>query len=149
MTETHGEMCDQIEVELLSAMRTLATMKNSFVQLPAAPAEWANESLSDVMNERRRQIDIGHTREHDDKHADGSLVSFVTSILGTIERSDQEYWVWDAFVKLNRKRLPPRQMLVIAAAVLIAEIERRDRITMRLPSTDELEIVPLAAGSTS
>jgi hypothetical protein len=67
--------------------------------------------LDEIAAERRRQVeDTGWTREHDDDHAGGELLTAG----------------WGA---LSRIYSPTRRSLVEAAALIVAEIERLDRIT--------------------
>ena len=97
--------------------------------------------ILEVSRERERQITVeGWTPEHDDKHERGEMAAAggcYAIVAGCSDRSreqfvDQPYpeWPWD------RKWWKPkdrRRDLVRAAALIVAEIERLDRIAK--PST--------------
>ncbi|AZO67644.1 hypothetical protein [Mesorhizobium sp. M6A.T.Cr.TU.016.01.1.1] len=96
---------------------------------------FGSDAARDVIAERRRQIEVeGWTTEHDDKcHNDGdmadagacyALAAHVPSGLQTGSRLIQNHWPW---VFSWWKPGTPRRMLVKAAALIIAEIERLDR----------------------
>lgn len=79
--------------------------------------------IAEVAAERERQKQaLGWTAEHDDTHADGEIleaaVAFVWGALGV----DHDP-VW----KSDRPDRTPRQKLIRAAALIVAEIERLDR----------------------
>lgn len=95
-----------------------------------------NEGLSalsraaqDVLAERKRQIDVeGWTAEHDDQHCQGELAELAahyaiegSGISGWLESGGAEVRDW-----FNPKR-EKRQNLVVAGALILAEIERLDR----------------------
>lgn len=100
--------------------------------------EWT-DAIKDVAAERHRQIhNEGFTPEHDDQHTDESL-AVVAAIYAApfpvfgCERGEgyftfEDPWpvnwcqTWDA-----RGRHERRKQLVVAAALLLAEIERLDR----------------------
>lgn len=102
---------------------------------------YSSQAVIDVLNERERQIKIkGWTSEHDDKYEQNELVragagyanhvverGWVYSDYGAEAYQDEEvpdFWPWgDCYWKPKS----PRQDLVRAAALLIAEIERLDR----------------------
>jgi hypothetical protein len=85
-------------------------------------------ALEDIAAERSRQINAeGWTPEHDDEHIDGELATAAACYaLSTtwLENFARKYWPWDMdwFKPKN-----PRRDLVRAAALIVAEIERRDR----------------------
>lgn len=94
-----------------------------------------SKAIADVLAERARQIsEEGWTPEHDDAYKEGelALAGAVYAIhsatpLPMITGDTGEHpigWPWDAFWWKPRG---PRRDLVKAAALLIAEIERRDR----------------------
>ena len=97
--------------------------------------------ILEVSRERERQITVeGWTPEHDDKHERGEMAAAggcYAIVAGCSDRSreqfvDQPYpeWPWD------RKWWKPKDRrcdLVRAAALIVAEIERLDRIAK--PST--------------
>lgn len=89
----------------------------------------------DVLRERRRQIEVeGWTPEHDDEHSDGGMAvaaaCYATSnhphIGGLKARS---MWGWTGWADRWFKPTTDRRNLVKAAALLLAEIERMDRVT--------------------
>lgn len=99
-----------------------------------------NKAIQDVIAERQRQQAVeGWTPEHDDEHQSNELVSaaveYATHVVGrswvfpsqpdtyTGEECSND-WPWD---ESWWKPKSPRQDLVRAAALLIAEIERLDR----------------------
>jgi len=106
-----------------------------------------NKAIDDVVAERNRQVsDEGWTVQHDDKHTDGSLAAAAACYAmhsaleegirsGRIARYCQEtkpfdhfvpdYWPWN---KNWWKPKGARRNLVRAAALIVAEIERLDRI---------------------
>lgn len=74
--------------------------------------------ILDVIAERTKQKEKGWTAEHDDEHKRGQLVEVAVDILkGRYDR-------WGIFAKHQGNR---RRLYVIAAALIVAEIERRDR----------------------
>jgi hypothetical protein len=87
-------------------------------------------AVLDVINERARQMNVeGYTIAHDDQHIDGGLATAAgcyafMAIAG--QRSEAPWgWPWE------RERWKPakqRQMLVKAGALILAEIERLDRM---------------------
>ena len=92
------------------------------------------KAIDEIRVERARQVtDEGWTPEHDDKHSDGSLAMaaalyaspsplYATDSAGW---SFYDPWPWPDFDK--RKRHNDRRRLVIAGALIVAEIERLDR----------------------
>jgi len=89
--------------------------------------------MVDVMIERARQHDLGFTEGHDDAHANWEM-SRAASIYAlqphsaTIIRDDGRApigWPWEA---KWWKPKSPREDLVRAAALIVAEIERLDRL---------------------
>lgn len=88
----------------------------------------------DVLAERQRQISAeGWTPEHDDKHTDGELAAAAACYANPIQvRSGgvPSAWPWD------RKWWKPRDRrsdLVRAGALILAEIERLDRLAAVRP----------------
>lgn len=88
-----------------------------------------SNALDDIAAERRRQVtEEGWTKAHDDHHTDGSLAraasAYALAGCGDLGGYDGEWPVaWGP--------LPPvkdqRRSLVIAGALIAAEIERIDR----------------------
>ena len=89
------------------------------------------KAVTDVLAERSRQVEKGFDAEHDDDHDGGELAWNATLVVGAVDdvtlpdvsRLDD----WGIIGKWCGK---PRRLLVIAAALLIAEIERLDRVTL-------------------
>jgi hypothetical protein len=83
--------------------------------------------IHQITIERVRQIDKGFDATHDNQHSSGSLVWLAGDILNTIEAPDEAPdWV-EARVERIRKKYSAKERLVIAAAVIAAEIERMER----------------------
>jgi hypothetical protein len=83
-----------------------------------------------VLAERRRQIEQeGWTPEHDDQHADGELARaaavYANPEIWNILGASRVGWPWDASWW---KPSDQRRNLVKAGALILAEIERLDRI---------------------
>ncbi|NSY95782.1 hypothetical protein [Agrobacterium tumefaciens] len=106
-----------------------------------------SNAVEDVIFERNRQVEIeGWTPEHDDEHKDGSLAlaagsycesaarpHFFARKLGaafTVPRT----WPWSLDWW---KPKTPREDLVRAGALIIAEIERLDRLSTPHTPTGE------------
>ena len=108
---------------------------------------WASDALRDVAAERRRQVEAeGWTPAHDDRHTDGAISLAASGYAMTA--SDQIQAVaneWDHDSSLEEfviaptayepwphdwefKQCTPRQALVNAGALILAEIERLDRL---------------------
>ncbi|EOX8377618.1 hypothetical protein [Salmonella enterica] len=99
--------------------------------VPAASSESVSQSLTDalrdVIAERQRQVSVkGWTPEHDDTYTCGELSGAAISYIEPMEAVF--YWPaeWhdDSFKPSNERR-----NLVKATALLLAEIERLDRIS--------------------
>lgn len=98
------------------------------------------KAATDVLAERRRQIDVeGWTPAHDDQHVGGELAraagnyainaGAATALADgdTTLCSDAPYgWPW---ARKWWKPVNARRDLVKAAALILAEIERMDRLT--------------------
>lgn len=98
--------------------------------------EISSKAALDVLGERTRQIEAeGWTPEHDDEHTDAAMAYAAAGY--AIEAADELYGVETPTVDpvyspifpegWEFKRSAPRRMLVKAAALLLAEIERLDR----------------------
>lgn len=96
--------------------------------------------VGDVMRERHRQVTAeGWTPQHDDAHTDGCLAQaaacYAANASGMAGRGygPAPYWPFDhEWWKPKDKR----RDLVRAAALIIAEIERLDRMTANSGGTD-------------
>ncbi len=101
------------------------------------------KAASDVLAERRRQIEAeGWTPEHDDEHTQGELVQAAADlcVYGTDFRVvdyDGDSMVGWGLTEAHRDNR--RRQLVIAGALILAEIERLDRSN---PPNAELSRVP-------
>lgn len=98
-------------------------------------------AMRDIIAERRRQVEVeGWTREHDDEHIDGSMAIAAScyaapphmrdirpgEIVGyTVIGPKPRMWPWSAHWWKPKDR---RRDLVRAAALIVAEIERLDRL---------------------
>jgi len=99
-----------------------------------------SKAINDVLAERERQINVkGYSTDHDDSYEQNELpraaAEYTNQVIGRgwiferhpdLYRSEvaSDFWPWDACY-WNPKS--PREDLVRAAAILIAEIERLDR----------------------
>jgi hypothetical protein len=103
-----------------------------------AVSDQGKQAVIDVLAERRRQVEAeGWTAAHDDGHRHGEMaVAAACYALSTADDSDgpevrlvgAELWPWaDEWWKPKDRR----HDLVRAAALLLAEIERLDRITIK------------------
>lgn len=99
-----------------------------------------SKAVTDILNEVWRQRDVeGYTAEHDDDHDAGELVTAATCyaanaacmlhpLNGTPIENIEEFpvaWPWEASAW---KPKDPRRDMVRAAALIIAEIEKLDRV---------------------
>lgn len=76
---------------------------------------------ADIASERERQIsEEGWTHEHDDQHADLQLLDHAVALIDRDRYRDE----WGLIEKHDEDR---RRMLVIAGALVAAEIDRMDR----------------------
>jgi hypothetical protein len=113
-----------------------------------------NKAIADIVDERLRQIDVEEwTPEHDDSHIDGSL-ALVAACYAAPKRIYEKIkvafgfafvdpWPWPSFfrgneitdcTKWNKKGKTRRRQLVIAGALIVAEIERLDRKAEKVPA---------------
>lgn len=86
----------------------------------------------DVLAERRRQVDVeGWTPEHDDQHSRGQMATAAACYAMRPEAKEKlpnwvpTHWPWDDEWWKPGDR---RRMLVKAGALILAEIERLDRV---------------------
>ena len=106
----------------------------------------ASDALLDIGNERWRQIHTEKwTAEHDDEHTDGSLADAAACYAATTRpfkaekfagvgykpyTSYSDLWPQSWADHWFRPKKDRRRRLVIAAALIIAEIERLDRASL-------------------
>ena len=90
-------------------------------------------AINDVIAERIRQI-AKYPAEHDDGHDDGSIALAASCIAdpsgGLLQLSEPQVFFsgWEkGLARHIRAKHTHRQRLVVAAAMLVAEIERLDR----------------------
>ena len=100
-----------------------------------------DKALDDV--KRKRQVVVHRwTRLHDDEHIHGEIaraaIPYIQSAycdaLGLTDDELLVFWPWDTKPNLEQ---PLRELLVNAAALLIAEIERLDRASARTSQTKQ------------
>lgn len=108
---------------------------------PSAQEAWRSQAANDVLAERRRQIEAeGWTAEHDDTHSRGELASAAACYATELdlwtgyEQADRKgratlisaerVWPWSGWWKPTDRR----RNLVKAGALILAEIERLDRL---------------------
>lgn len=85
------------------------------------------QAARDVLIERRRQIFKGYTAAHDDHYSLGELTSYAVAH-ALIATGTAPGWVYQAGIcQWQVKTEAPRTMLITAAALLLAELERIDR----------------------
>jgi hypothetical protein len=93
------------------------------------PEVFLMSAIEDVMNERQRQIDAeGWTSDHDDQHVNGELRIAAACYAGDTRKffkAAPPKWPWS---QAWWKPKSLRENLVRAAALIIAEIERLDRL---------------------
>lgn len=110
------------------------------VGIDDGPLNSLSKAANDVLDERFRQTKLGFTTEHDDRHETGAMGDAAAAYAagsadlfrrhgGTQRVEFRRVWPehWGGFDVVRRKGR--RRQLVIAAALLIAEIERIDRLT--------------------
>ncbi len=96
---------------------------------------FTTNALNDIAVERRRQISVeGWSPQHDDTHTCGELAlaagcyAIGSQLDGERDRSFTGYWPWH---KLRWKPCAARRMLIKAGALIVAEIERMDRLASK------------------
>jgi hypothetical protein len=93
-----------------------------------------SKAIKDVIVERWRQIeDEGFTAEHDDQHVDGSLaqvaICYADYAIGQVRQWSPAGCYWPpSWNEAWWKPKDIRRNLVCAGALIIAEIERLDRL---------------------
>lgn len=139
----------------INARELITNARVNTSALPPASAPLSS-AITDIIVERQRQQSVeGWTPEHDDGHADGQLATAAScyALMAAREQclSDGEYlrsqnalpylWPWDP---KWWKPTNPRRDLVKAAALIVAEIERLDRLANKSgDSTPAPTISPL------
>lgn len=83
-----------------------------------------SDAIVDVINERNRQVVVeGWTAKHDDTHTAGELA--LAGAVYAVGPALLPFWPWDLDWWKPKDR---RTDLVRAAALIVAEIERLDRL---------------------
>ena len=100
---------------------------------PGDVLAWGSQAVLDVAAERRRQIEAeGWTPEHDDEHSVGELAKaaacYALVSAGFNPDATINVWPWH---RLWWKPSDKRRNLVKAGALILAEIERLDRMAER------------------
>lgn len=86
-------------------------------------------ALEHIAAERDRQISMGFDAHHDDLHTDGSLAVCASGLLFMLDgKRDADGWTLLRITHIRQTR-SDREQLIIAAALIVAEIERLDRQT--------------------
>lgn len=125
---------------LQNAINRLDTIRARGNTARAETGEGLSKAAADVIAERRRQVEVeGWTADHDDGHDAFQMASAaMTYVHAAAWPNDQDrgfmrYWPWDR--KWWKPLKNARRKLVIAASLIIAEIDRIDRAAS--PSTDQ------------
>ncbi|MDV2983504.1 UNVERIFIED_CONTAM: hypothetical protein Q9R58_04190, partial [Methylobacteriaceae bacterium AG10] len=98
---------------------------------PEAQGAWRSQAADDVLAERRRQVEAeGWTPEHDDLHRLGEIAWAAAAYAESASRTHPSprppaVWPWR---RDEWKPTTPRRNLVKAGALILAEIERLDRL---------------------
>lgn len=103
-----------------------------------AEAALASQATKDVLTERERQKSVeGWTEEHDDEHSNAEMSAaaaayafnaYTTSSFRAYAADPLGFWPWDIEWW---KPTTPRRDLIKAAALILAEIDRIDRMEAR------------------
>jgi hypothetical protein len=95
-----------------------------------------NATTDEIIQEREKQISKGFDATHDDQHRNGEIVTAVIGLLKEAYRPGSIFkvfkpheWPWSDEDWARISRHAPRRILVICAAMMVAEIERFDRTT--------------------
>ena len=119
-----------IGIENRTAQEVFDIMCDRFRALPAIEAGWRDSQAAiDVLAERHRQVKSeGWTPEHDNVHSDGQIAAAAACYASTdLANCDVTAWLWP-WGKEWWKPTDRRRNLVKAGALILAEIERLDRI---------------------
>ncbi|MDK9585438.1 hypothetical protein [Lelliottia wanjuensis] len=108
-------------------------MHNTFCAAPQ-PLTGASQAALDVLAERQRQVTAeGWTTEHDDEHVSGELAQAASTYAAHSNAPNNPMLVsilWP-FEFETFKPCEPRRALVKAGALILAEIERLDRLEVK------------------
>lgn len=82
--------------------------------------------LDEILTERIRQITKhGYSEAHDDEHTDGSIADAAAHYAST--KDDTGLWSWDPQYD-NKSTKTRRNQLITSISMLVAEVERLDRL---------------------
>lgn len=84
-----------------------------------------DEVIFDIVTERQRQVDKGFDHDHDCGHEKEELLLCARNILKLDEGRDIGSW-WLKRARKIREKYERRDQLKIAAALIVAEMERID-----------------------
>jgi hypothetical protein len=121
------------EGNLREAVQMGLEMKRDLERKKYAQQAVKTNAALDILAERKRQIEAeGWTPEHDDSHSNGGIARAASCYITSKERTHLPTvplkWPWsDAWWKPDGYR----RNLVKAGALIIAEIERLDRLSTR------------------
>lgn len=92
------------------------------------------QALKDVIDERENQITVkGWTLEHDDQYSEYELLHaslcYIAENIPNLNCKNDIKWPWDDYYF---KPTSKRKNLIKAAALIIAEIERLDRLELNI-----------------
>ncbi len=93
--------------------------------------------LDEIRAERAKQVRKGYNAKHDDEHDDGSIAVQAAALADNNHEPHRDLWGLALDHKHRR-----REQLIIAAALLVAEIERLDRAGRKVVVTITREQVP-------
>lgn len=131
--ELPGNMIDTINGHIDADSDAVALWRDALIDAPEPPAQQPmTDAATDVLAERRRQVEAeGWTPEHDDEHARGEIAlaaaCYALSAVGVRggDNAQLRFWPWDDDWW---RPSTPRRDLIKAGALILAEIERLDRV---------------------
>lgn len=135
--ENNQRQIDMDGVEVGVSRQALDELITAYKALAAQPAREAQEAVAwrDVLAERQRQIETeGWTPDRDDAHQSGELADAAALYASIKVRhvSGMAVWPWEPeWFKPTSGAVPGsrRRDIVKACALLLAEIERLDRLS--------------------
>lgn len=132
-----ADCCQKLENKLNIRIRGQDEVINVLRSARNALVDRSNPTyqvMSDVLDERKRQTIVeGYTPDHDDEHKDCELAIAAASYAISAAAGDRfsaEVWWPDKFAGMFKPK-SPREDLIRAAALIIAEIERLDRLAAK------------------
>lgn len=97
-------------------------------------AQRTNTILAEIGHERARQVsDEGYSESHDDEHVQGEIAQQAAAyaLMSGATKSQRDAQDVPKWAPWQMKLTTPRRELIKAAALLVAEIERLDRLAER------------------